>query len=214
MLGKVALAAVTAVNVGAAVVTHVRFETGNPKHGFEIGVRPNNTIEWPVAYLRPTSPGKQIALDLFPTAGAESVGTLGYTWFDACNADLTENALAPVQCARLSIRREGAVFGALSYNGALAHKVLFETGVKLRWGIDEEGTFYPVEDGVTQIGSEVNRVTEVHTVDGPLNARLQFLTARLEELERRLVGAIADAGNSSTSSAPTPAGFANSRPQL
>jgi hypothetical protein len=184
---------ISVANGGMLAAHHFGFSGGNPNHAYTVQARTLEALTWPAATFQPTLPGKLMTLDLMPSQGAKEFPGVGYTWFDACNADIMHANDKPVQCARLSIRSEGMVLGAMSFNGGPAHRILFETSTALRWGINEGGTLYPVEDGKTQIGSEANRVAEVYTVGGPVDARIEALTARVRELEALAASAAAPA---------------------
>lgn len=136
-------------------------DDSKPGHCFELRSRSLDALNYPVPTFRPKWAGRTIALDLHPSEGATEQAGNGFSWFDACDADVMHSNANPVRCARLGIRSEGAVFGAVSYNGAAAFSAFVETGTQLRWGWNATGHYYPVADNAYQIGSSANRVLDV-----------------------------------------------------
>lgn len=142
-------------------MSHVRIEDFKLSHAWVLGSRTFDGLAFPVPTFQPLVPGKVMALDLMPSAGAvESPGN-GWTWFDACDAD-TLHGNGAVRCARMAIRSEGAVFGSYAYNGATALPMFLETGGAIRWGLNTSGHFYPYAPNAYQIGSDTNPVKDVY----------------------------------------------------
>lgn len=81
-------------------------------------------IPFPVAVMRPTTPGQVAAIDVTPSAGASAHPDNGFAWFDACDADiLFADGGVPVTCARLGIKPDGVEMGSRSFDGASAKPV-------------------------------------------------------------------------------------------
>lgn len=164
-------------------------ETAN--HSWRLRARTLTDLAFPVPTFQPVANNKVLALDLHPTGTpTESAGN-GFTWFDACDADVMHNNNAPVRCARLAIRSEGAVVGAVPYNGAAQFNLFFETGNTLRWGVNYAGHFYPVADNAYQIGSGTSRVKDVYLsgngpTQNPYAAHEHSLTKTILALQARI----------------------------
>lgn len=131
-------------------------------HDFRLQARTLNDLAFPVPTFQPREPGKTIALDLHPTVGAVESPNNGFTWFDACDADIMHDNAAPVRCGRLAVRSDGVVVGAVTFNSGAALPLFFQTANQHRWGINTVGHFYPVADATLQIGSAANRVTDIY----------------------------------------------------
>lgn len=73
---------------------------------------------YPASVMRASQTDTVLAFDLMPN-GAPTIGSGGYTWFDACDADLWANNAVATHCARVGI--DGAAsFGSMAFNGATA----------------------------------------------------------------------------------------------
>lgn len=80
--------------------------------------------QFPVAVLRPTGQATIAALDIVPTAGAVPHPDNGFTWVDACDADvLHANGGTPVSCARMGIKPDRVEFGSRSFDGSTPRDV-------------------------------------------------------------------------------------------
>jgi hypothetical protein len=154
-----ALAATLAFVAGAHAET---FLGKKREHDFNLQARTLNDLAFPVPTFQPREPGKTLALDLHPTVGAVESGNNGFTWFDACDADIMHDNLAPTRCGRLAVRSDGVVVGAVTFNGGAALPLFIQTSNVHRWGFNTAGHFYPVQDATLQIGSALNRVTDIY----------------------------------------------------
>lgn len=73
---------------------------------------------FPVPSFRPSTPGRVIGVDAFPSAGASAHPDNGYSWFDACDADIQHaNGNVPVTCARMGIKPDRVEFGSRNFDG-------------------------------------------------------------------------------------------------
>jgi hypothetical protein len=156
--------AILVAAVTAALLVPAGAETflgRNSNHDFNLQARTLGDLAFPVPTFQPRSAGKTLALDLHPTVGAIESPNNGFTWFDACDADIMHDNVAPTRCARLAVRSDGVVVGAVTFNGGAALPLFFQTANVHRWGINTAGHFYPVTDGTLQIGSATNRAYDV-----------------------------------------------------
>lgn len=136
------------------------FPGRNSNHDFNLQARTLGDLAFPVPTFQPREPGKTLALDLHPSPGAVESPNNGFTWFDACDADVMHDNTAPVRCARVAMRSDGAVFGSVTFNGAVPLPLYFQTSNVHRWGINTTGHFFPVTPGL-QIGSAANQVYDI-----------------------------------------------------
>lgn len=159
---KIRLIAALAAPLALVAGAHAETMLGRKKeHAFVLQSRTLNDLAFPVPTFQPYEAGKTLALDLHPTVGAVESPNNGFTWFDACDADIMHDNVAPTRCARLAIRSDGAVVGAVTFNGGAPLNLYFQTSNVHRWGINTVGHFFPVVDNTLQIGSVANRVTDV-----------------------------------------------------
>jgi hypothetical protein len=90
---------------------------------FELWARTYLT-SFPVPSFRPTQPGKVIAVDAFPSQGAQANPDNGFAWFDACDADLMDAfGDVPVTCARMGIKPDRVEFGSRSFDGGVSKDI-------------------------------------------------------------------------------------------
>ncbi|MGO4763801.1 hypothetical protein AB4120_14790 [Cupriavidus sp. 2KB_3] len=113
-MNKPFLVAVTVVNlVAAAVSGGVHYA----KQPFELRAR-SAISAIPVPSFRPASPGKVIALDVMPSAGAKCTDE-GCAWVDVCDADVMHaKGDVPVGCARIAAKADRVEFGSRNFDGA------------------------------------------------------------------------------------------------
>lgn len=79
---------------------------------------------FPVPSFKPTSPGQVIGVDAFPSAGAAPHPDNGYSWFDACDADLQHaNGNVAVTCARMGVKHDRVEFGSRNFDGGMPKDV-------------------------------------------------------------------------------------------
>lgn len=154
-------AALAALLALASVASAESFFGKKREHDFNLKARTLSDLAFPVPTFQPREPGKTIALDLHPTVGAVESPNNGFTWFDACDADIMHDNAAPTRCGRLAVRSDGVVVGAVTFNSGAAIPLFFQTANQHRWGINTAGHFYPVNDATLQIGSAANRVTDI-----------------------------------------------------
>lgn len=105
---------------------------------FELAPRSAIT-SFPVPSFRPSTPGKVIAVDAFPSAGAVANPDSGFAWFDACDADLMHaNGNVPVTCARMGVKADRVEFGSRHFDGGTPKDIYIIKGTSViaRFGSD------------------------------------------------------------------------------
>lgn len=136
----------------------------------------------PVPAFRPSTSNTAIALDLIPNGSPGEFSTNGFTWFDACDADILATSAA-VHCARVGMRTTASQFGTVWYNGAtpLPGELIYGQGNPVfRW---DGGAFYPYADLGADLGATSKRIAHVYTSAGDLVAEVNALKARVTALE-------------------------------
>lgn len=152
-------------------------EDNTSGHGWTLRARTltgTGGLAFPVPTLQPITSGVPLALDLQPLGSSptESAGN-GWTWFDACNADVMMNNSAQVLCGRTGVMTingaAAAYFGAMPFNGAPAANMWFVTGFSQpRWGVAYNGNFLPYTDNTFSLALPTNRATAVYAVNGTI----------------------------------------------
>jgi hypothetical protein len=88
-------------------------QAASPARNFSLNSG-NPSVTFPVPAFRPTTAGQNLALDLFPSAGATEFSDNGYAWMDIC-----DNPSANSTCMRAGgITSTGAVTGINSFGTA------------------------------------------------------------------------------------------------
>lgn len=142
-------------------------------HGWQLRARTLDALSFPVPTFQPLREGKPIAVDLQPLGPnpVESPGN-GWSWFDACNADVMHDNTVPITCGRVAVMTiNGApagYAGTLTYNDAPAGNFWLVTGTMPRWGVAYNGNFLPYADSAYSVGLPSNRATAVYAVNGTI----------------------------------------------
>lgn len=104
-------------------------ENATTDHAYRLRARTNVALGYAVPTFQSLKTNSPTALDIWPSgaAPAESSGN-GFTWVDACDADLSLNELAPVRCARIAMTSTAAQFGMVNFNGATTLPIEFIVG--------------------------------------------------------------------------------------
>lgn len=115
-------------------------ENNTTNHGYKLQARTLGALLFPVPALQPTQANSVLALDLMPTGTpTESPGN-GFTWFDACDADIMTSNTNPCHCARIAQTSTGAQVGSANFNGATALPLQFIVGTNtVKASIDTNG---------------------------------------------------------------------------
>jgi hypothetical protein len=120
----------TITGLGAINTTDHYEETNTTGHSYRLEARTLSTLSFPVPTFQPLAANQPLALDLHPgpgTAPVESSGN-GFTWYDACDADILTSNTLPVHCAHLGMTSGGVQMGETWFNGASGLPVNFIYG--------------------------------------------------------------------------------------
>jgi hypothetical protein len=101
----------------------------------------------PVPSFTPTADRQVIGVDAYPSPGAEPDPDNGYSWFDACDANLMHSkGDTPVTCARMGIKADRVEFGSREFDGGAQKDVYIIRGkeVLARFGADGLTVYGPV----------------------------------------------------------------------
>jgi hypothetical protein len=124
---------------------------------------------YPVAVMRPETANTVMSMDIMPNGTpVESPGN-GYTWFDACSADVRDNNNA-VYGARLAVTSALARVASFNYNGATAKPLAFGIHTSDKWYIDATAFFLaPATDNTQSFGTASFRSTVIYAATGAIN---------------------------------------------
>lgn len=104
-------------------------ENNTTDHAFTLRARTNVALSYSVPTFRSSKPNSPTALDIWPSGPTPvEAGGNGFTWVDACSADLQVNELNPTGCARIGMTSAGATIGMVNFNGAPALPIQFIVG--------------------------------------------------------------------------------------
>lgn len=97
-------------------------------------------VPFPVASFEPVGSNQVMAVDVFPSPGADENSDNGYAWIDACDANLTSaNGDVPVTCARMGIKSDRVEFGSREFDGGKAKNIYIIKGRKILAKFDDNG---------------------------------------------------------------------------
>lgn len=149
----------------------------NLNHGWTLQARPIPTLGFAVptyqSLEQPQGAFNGIALDLQPKGfpAIEFVGN-GFTWFDACSADVMRDNTRPLTCGRVASATIngliGGYSGAFAFNTAPAGWYCLLNGTTYKWCLDPTGNFLPFVDNLYSIGNAGARATAVFAVNGAI----------------------------------------------
>lgn len=103
-------------------------ENSTTDHAFTLKARTNVALAYSVPVFRSKKTNSLTALDIWTNGTPTEDPSNGYTWVDACDADLTDNELTPIRCARIAMTSTSARFGMVNFNGATETPLEFIIG--------------------------------------------------------------------------------------